>query len=110
MPLPNRRTHATIPTSHESKGRKMTLDEAIDFLTRAGLVVEKLGGLEQRILGGTARLDGQGEEAYKGAFSIGRCDAGWELVSSGPDGEASAPAAQATTLEEIVRLACERLH
>ena len=87
----------------------MTLDEAVETLAGAGLVVEKLGGLEQRILGGTARLDGAGEDAYKGAFSIGRCEAGWELVTSGPDREASAPAAQRATLEEIVALTCERL-
>ncbi len=82
----------------------MTIDEAVTSLTNAGLVVEKLGGLEQRILGGTARLDQDGAEAYKGAFSIGRSSSGWELVTSDTGKPEQRP-----TLEAIIALVREKL-
>jgi len=87
----------------------MTIDEAIDALTKAGLVVEKLGGLEQRILGGTARVNAEGDDTYRGAFSIGRAEAGWELVLSGSDGAPGSKSETRDTLEEVVRLTCDKL-
>lgn len=85
----------------------MTLDEAVATLEEAGFVVEKLGGLEQRILGGTSRVDAEGEYVYKGAFSIFRGDGGWALAVAGPE------QADATltfgTLEQAVAEAQARL-
>lgn len=85
----------------------MTLDEAVATLEEAGFVVEKLGGMEQRILGGTSRVSAEGEYVYKGAFSVFRGEGGWSLVIAGP--EQADTTMTVATLEEAVRETQARL-
>jgi hypothetical protein len=85
----------------------MTLDEAVATLEEAGFVADKLGGTEQRILAGTSRVDADGADVYKGAFSVFRSEAGWSLVIAGPDQTDTTVAV--ASLEAAVAEACARL-
>ena len=81
----------------------MTVDEAVKALSKAGLVVEKMGTDDQRILGGTAQ---GGTASETGAFTISAASHGWQVVLS----SASPQDAEVfETLEAAVQAMCERL-
>ncbi len=85
----------------------MTLDEAVSKLEEVGFVVERMRAPEPRILGGTSRVDDDGQYVYAGAFSIYPHQGRWTLTISGPDYNESA--FEASSLEEAVDEACRRL-